>query len=138
MTSTVTTSNLFNGTSGIYGAIGDGVSPGHSLYVLGDGSTVEINVVNPDSAQVQVEVARQGTNIWEPIGEIITASRIYFALWENGFQYRVRQLTASPNGVQLFVINNANPSLPAVSSGFGDNVNTLITLDRINTLLPLP
>ena len=113
--STIPYRNLFAGGAGILGAIGDGFEPGHSLEVKGDGTTVQIEVVNPDGVDLQIERARAGTNLWtlldEPTNEI---ERTLLTTWMPDFIYRFRQFSASTLGVRVFVTNDI-PTL--VSNG---------------------
>ena len=139
--STLTSTNLFSGGAGLYGPISDGFTPGISLEVFGNGSIAEVNVQNPDGAQMQIECITEGSNIWQPVGEIISATQSYFTQWSEGFIYRIRLLQASVTGVIVTVANN-RPSAPAASissnGGFLTPNYSYITIDRIATLPPLP
>ena len=119
MSSTVQDTNLFNGISGIFGQIGDGLSPGFSLEVAGNDSIVSITVFNPDRVDLQVEFTRQNENQWLPLGEITSDSRIFYTVWHEGYLYRVRQLAASTQGVSVRVQNNHDRTISdEINSGF--------------------
>ena len=119
MSSTVQDTNLFNGISGIFGQIGDGLSPGFSLEVAGNDSIVSITVFNPDRVDLQVEFTRQNENQWLPLGEITSDSRIFYTVWHEGYLYRVRQLAASTQGVSVRVQNNQDRTISdEINSGF--------------------
>ena len=119
MSSTVQDTNLFNGISGIFGQIGDGLSPGFSLEVAGNDSIVSITVFNPDRVDLQVEFTRQNENQWLPLGEVTADSRIYYTVWHEGYLYRVRQMAASTRGVNVRVQNNLDSTISdEVNGGF--------------------
>jgi len=116
--STIPYRNLFTGGAGIFGAVGNGHEPGHSLEVRGNGSTVQVEVVNPGEAELQIERARAGTNMWTPIDEPTTViMQSFLTVWVPEFIYRVRQLTASPEKVRLFVTNDVPAQINNGSSG---------------------
>ena len=105
--STIPYRNLFAGGAGILGAVGNGFEPGHSLEVKGDGTTVQIEVVNPDGVGLQIERARAGTNLWTLIDEPTNETeRTLLTTWMPDFIYRFRQFSASASGVRVFVTND--------------------------------
>lgn len=116
--STIPYRNLFAGGAGILGAIGDGFQPGNSLEVRGDGTTVQIEVVNPDGVDLQIERARAGTNLWTLIDEPTNETeRTLLTTWMPDFIYRFRQFSASTSGARVFVTNEIPTQVNNGSSG---------------------
>lgn len=133
--STIPYRNLFAGGAGIFGAIGDGFQPGNSLEVSGNGSAVRIEVSNVDAVPLHVERARAGTNLWSPLDQESTEEGVFEAIWAIGFLYRIRQMSASPNGVIVFVVNNTQLQINNGSvGGFVPQENSPATLAQLQLL----
>ena len=101
----------------------------------GNGSAVRIEVSNVDAVPLHVERARAGTNLWSPLDQESTEEGVFDAIWAIGFLYRIRQMSTSPNGVVVFVVNNTQLQINNGSvGGFVPQENSPATLAQLQLL----